>query len=61
MTKVLCLEGITGAGKTTQAKKIDSYLELQDKKYLISSIPTVEYAPIGTEERNKPTDVPIGP
>ncbi len=35
MTKVLCLEGITGAGKTTQAKKIDSYLELQDKKYLI--------------------------
>ncbi len=34
-TKVLCLEGITGAGKTTQAKKIDSYLGLQDKRYLI--------------------------
>jgi len=35
MAQILCLEGITGAGKTTQAEKIVSVLEAQQKKFLV--------------------------
>jgi len=35
MTKVLCLEGITGAGKTTQARKISNFLNLGGYSHLI--------------------------
>ena len=35
MAKVICLEGITGAGKTTQARKVEEYLTEKNYGYLI--------------------------
>lgn len=34
-TKIFCLEGITGAGKTTQASRLSNYLSNLGKSYLI--------------------------
>ena len=41
-TEVICLEGITGAGKTTQANMLSNYLSSSNKKYLIVNEKTYE-------------------
>lgn len=42
-TKVFCLEGITGAGKTTQARRIEQYLQKKGESFLV--INEKEYEP----------------
>jgi len=44
-TKILCLEGITGAGKTTQAKKLRGKWDVERVSYLI--VNEKEYEPFG--------------
>ncbi len=43
MTRVLCLEGITGAGKTVQAQKICNLLSIRDYSYV--SVNEKQYEP----------------
>src|SRR3989344_6200332 len=42
MTKIICLEGITGAGKTTQGNRLWTYLEKIHAKALVINVKQYE-------------------